>query len=71
MGVPSERPDRPRKKANDAVPPRHGRSWAPEEDNRLRTMFLEGAPVAAMARAHQRKKGAIRSRLVKLGLVVP
>ena len=70
-GVPSERPDRPRKKANDAVPPRHGRSWAPEEDNRLRTMFLQGAPVAAMARAHQRKKGAIRSRLVKLGLVVP
>jgi hypothetical protein len=32
-------------------------------------MFLQAVPIAAMAAAHQRKKGAIRSRLVKLGLI--
>ena len=62
-GVPSERPDRPRKKANDAFPPRHGRSWAPEEDNRLRTMFLKGRarrsilPVPISARKAQSARG--------------
>jgi DNA helicase II / ATP-dependent DNA helicase PcrA len=71
MDASSQRRDAPSRKANDGVPPRHGRSWSPEEDDRLSTMFLQGASVAAMARAHQRKKGAIRSRLVKLGLVVP
>jgi hypothetical protein len=32
-------------------------------------MFLAGEAIAVMASAHQRKRGAIRSRLVKLGLV--
>jgi hypothetical protein len=32
-------------------------------------MFLQAESIAAMAAAHQRKKGAIRSRLVKLGLI--
>jgi hypothetical protein len=32
-------------------------------------MFLQAEPIGAMAAAHQRGKGAIRSRLVKLGLI--
>jgi DNA helicase-2/ATP-dependent DNA helicase PcrA len=51
------------------LPARHGRAWSPEEDDRLRTMFLQAEPIGAMAAAHQRGKGAIRSRLVKLGLI--
>jgi hypothetical protein len=44
-------------------------SWSADEDERLRASFLTGEAIAAMAAAHQRKRGAIRSRLVKLGLV--
>ena len=47
------------------------KAWSAEEDGRLRTMFLAGEAIGAIARAHQRKKGAIRSRLVKLGLLRP
>lgn len=57
---------RPRR---DAVPARHGSSWSAEEDALLRARFLAGEAIAAIATAHQRKKGAIRSRLVKLGLL--
>jgi ATP-dependent DNA helicase UvrD/PcrA len=65
----AERPDRLSKKKNDGLPARHGHSWSAQEDDRLRTMFLKGEAIAAMASAHQRKRGAITSRLVKLGLV--
>ena len=51
------------------LPARHGKAWSPEEDDRLRAMFLQAEPIGAMAAAHQRGKGAIRSRLVKLGLI--
>jgi hypothetical protein len=60
---------RSRKKKN-GLPARHGRPWGAEDDHRLRTQFLRGEAIAAMAHAHQRKKGAIRSRLVKLGLLI-
>jgi DNA helicase-2/ATP-dependent DNA helicase PcrA len=63
----AERRDRQSK--NGALPARHGHSWSAEEDERLRTMFLMGEAIAAMAGAHQRKRGAITSRLVKLGLI--
>jgi DNA helicase II / ATP-dependent DNA helicase PcrA len=63
------RRDRLSKKKNDGLPARHGHSWNADEDDRLRTMVLAGEAIAAMARAHQRKRGAIRSRLVKLGLI--
>jgi hypothetical protein len=38
-------------------------------DERLRVLFSKGTAIAAMVKAHQRKRGAIRSRLVKLGLI--
>jgi DNA helicase-2/ATP-dependent DNA helicase PcrA len=62
------RRDRVRKQRSD-LPARHGQAWRTEEDDRLRALFLRGEAIAAMAGAHQRKRGAIRSRLVKLGLL--
>jgi DNA helicase-2/ATP-dependent DNA helicase PcrA len=53
----------------DGVPARQGVAWSAEEDGRLRAMFQGGEAIAAMANAHQRTRGAITSRLVKLGLI--
>jgi ATP-dependent DNA helicase UvrD/PcrA len=64
-----ERRDRPSQKKSNGLPARHGHSWSAEEDARLRTMFFKRCAIAAMASAHARKRGAIRSRLVKLGLM--
>ena len=44
-----------------------GQAWTPEEDQRLLTAFDEGAAVADLAPIHQRTKGAITSRLMRLG----
>jgi len=62
------RRERIRKQSSDG-PARHGHAWRTEEDDKLRAQFLKGEAIAAMASAHQRKRGAIRSRLVKLGLL--
>jgi ATP-dependent DNA helicase UvrD/PcrA len=53
----------------EGAPARQGVAWSAEEDDRLRAMFQHGEKVAAIANAHQRTKGAITSRLVKLGLI--
>jgi ATP-dependent exoDNAse (exonuclease V) beta subunit len=61
---------RHRRQANsDGAPARHGAAWSADEDDRLRKMFLAGEAIAALAAAHQRKKGAIAARLMKLGLI--
>ncbi len=65
----AERRNRTSRKKNDGLPARHGHPWGAEEDDRLRALFLRGEAIAAMASAHQRKPGAIRSRLVRLGLL--
>ena len=57
------------KNKNAGAPVRHGVAWSAEEDDRLRTLFVAGKAIAALAEAHQRKRGAITSRLVKLGLL--
>jgi DNA helicase-2/ATP-dependent DNA helicase PcrA len=64
-----QRGERPTKLARDGFPARHGTAWSAEEDHRLRTLFLAGEAIAELAEAHQRKKGAISSRLIKLGLL--
>ena len=51
------------------VPARQGTPWSPEEDEALRLAFAEKAPIPDLAGRHQRTTGAIRSRLVKLGLI--
>ena len=61
--------DRMTKNKTAGAPVRHGVAWSAEEDDRLRTLFAAGKAIAALAEAHQRKRGAITSRLVKLGLL--
>lgn len=51
------------------APLRHGFSWSTEEDDRLRSAFQAGNAITMIASAHERKIGAITSRLVKLGLI--
>jgi hypothetical protein len=53
----------------DGAPLRHGLSWSADEDDRLRTAFQAGDPIAVIASAHERKIGAITARLVRLGLI--
>jgi DNA helicase-2/ATP-dependent DNA helicase PcrA len=50
-------------------PSRQGAAWSAAEDGRLRLRFLAGDAPAALAKAHERTSGAIRSRLIKLGLL--
>ena len=45
------------------------RPWDKGQDNNLRTLFVKGLSVANLAKKFGRKNGAIRSRLIKLGLV--
>jgi hypothetical protein len=61
--------DRMVKNRNEGAPARHGVAWSADEDGRLRALFVAGEAIAALAEAHQRKRGAITSRLVKLGLL--
>jgi DNA helicase II / ATP-dependent DNA helicase PcrA len=53
----------------DGAPLRHGVAWSPDEDERLRAAFQAGEAIAAIAAAHERKVGAITSRLMRLGLI--
>jgi hypothetical protein len=45
--------------------------WDPEEDDQLREAFEAGSTAQELADLHQRSLGAIKSRLLHLGLVVP
>lgn len=56
----------------DRVRARHPNAyfpWDKTQDERLRELFMGGLPVAGLAHTFNRTRGAIRSRLVKLGLV--
>ena len=56
----------------DTIRARHPHAYLPwdqAQDNRLRDLFAKGAPVADLAKSFNRTRGAIRSRLAKLGLV--
>jgi hypothetical protein len=43
--------------------------WTEDEDNNLRNEYLRGKTVEELASSFQRKPGAIRSRLLRLGLL--
>jgi len=49
--------------------PRAYERWTLEEDNSLTDRYKSGATVSQLANMHQRKPGAIRSRLKKLNLL--
>lgn len=50
---------------------RHGESWSMVEDEQLHREHGEGWSVEDMVTEHQRGRGAITSRLAKLGLETP
>lgn len=65
---PSEpKPSRP----VDPDKPAAGQKWTPEEDQRLRDGFLAHPFIPELAAAHGRTRGALTSRLTKLGLLAP
>jgi len=43
--------------------------WDKTQDEKLRELFLKCSSVAGLARTFNRTRGAIRSRLAKLGLI--
>jgi predicted amidophosphoribosyltransferase len=43
--------------------------WSPLEDEMLTSGYQKGLTISELAQKHQRKEGAIRSRLIKLGLI--
>ena len=53
----------------DPNKPKVGTAWTPEEETRLSEAFAAQKPIPEIAAAHGRTKGAITSRLVKLGLI--
>lgn len=46
-----------------------GKPWTEEEEERLVKEFWSGSTANEMAKLHNRSKGAVASRLVRLGLV--
>jgi len=55
--------------SDPSLPPRQGKSWEVEEDRRLYDAFVGGQTIGALASAHQRSTGGIRSRLKRLCLI--
>jgi hypothetical protein len=51
----------------EGLPQNTGKPWAAEEDVRLAAGFDEGKSMVDLARAHDRTRGSIQARLVKLG----
>ncbi len=45
------------------------RSWSEQEDEKLKELFNDGNPVDDLAKTFGRKNGAIKARLIKLGLI--
>jgi hypothetical protein len=60
---------RSRLRGKGSRPGRQGESWSELEDERLVLAFQSGASIAQVALQHQRTRGAIVSRLVRLGFV--
>ena len=51
------------------LPERVGRPWREDEDSALIAAFDEGIDLNDLAIKHQRTRGAIRSRLIRLGKI--
>ncbi len=59
----------PPSEAAAAGPGRRGQPWEDTEDEQLREGWSDGATVAQLAKEHERSRGAIRARLLRLGIV--
>jgi len=53
------------------LPEKAGTPWTPQEDEGLSRAFDGGKSIEDLAKAHQRTRGAIESRLAKLGTIAP
>jgi hypothetical protein len=53
------------------LPGNAGAAWTAEEDERLSRAFDAGGSVEDLMTTHQRTRGAIHARLVKLGKIAP
>ena len=51
------------------LPENAGKPWSNEEDYQIAKAFDNGVSVTEIANTHQRTRGAIQSRLVKLGKI--
>jgi len=49
------------------LPGNAGRAWSSQEDEELLARFDAGMPVKELAETHARSRGAIHSRLLRLG----
>lgn len=66
--LPDVLPSRPREDARSGRPNAR-RPWSEGEQERLRSAWAAGEPVARIAAEHGRSTNAIQSRLLKLGLI--
>ena len=53
------------------LPEHAGRAWNGDEEQKLCEEFDAGKTVAEISRIHQRTRGAIQSRLERLGKIAP
>jgi hypothetical protein len=53
------------------LPASAGKGWSEDEDRRLAEAFDAGTSVADLAALHERSRGAITSRLIRLGRLQP
>ena len=57
------------KKRNRQLPANAGQPWSAEEDEKLASMFDRGAAIQELTESHQRTRGAIATRLERLGKI--
>lgn len=70
--LPKETADQPKAYSVEEVHqeyPRAYEKWLPDEDEALKRKFSSGNSLVELADLFERKPGAIRSRLIKLGLI--
>ena len=70
QGLP-DKEAKPSKAKDAALPAAAGKPWTEKEDQQLAAAFDGGATEKDLALKHQRTRGAIRARLVRLGKLDP
>ena len=58
-------------KKHRELPERVGKPWSKDEDKALIKAFEQGISLNDLVLKHQRTRGAIRTRLVRLGKITP
>jgi len=56
-------------KRQQVLPGQAGKPWSEQEDKALLAAFDAGIKLAQLAKDHQRSRGAIQARLVRLGKI--